>query len=613
MPELAELAPGEKRAGASLLGTDVIGLPTGVNLTPDAAPGARLAQLRPAGNAVATALSPDRRTLAVLTSGYNQTYDAEGDRVTRDSAEYVFLFDVSGGLPRADPTILRVPNTFGGIAFDPSGRSLYVSGGPDDVVHEFTAKAPGGPGPGEWEERLDPIPLGHLEKNGYGGRGPRVGPYAAGLALTASGDRLIVANHENDSVSVVDTRSRTKVGEVPLGATGGAAGGEFPRDVATLGDDRAWVTSQRDREIVLVDHRALAVRARVKVGGAPARVLANRAGTRLYVANANSDTVSIVDPARGTVVAEVPTAAPAGASAPASLLRGSNPNGLALSPDERTLYVTNGGNNTLALVSLEEAARVVALVPTGWYPHAVSAVGGFVYVANGKSNAGPNPHGPWGDAERAAVDPYAHPSGNQHVLQLETASLLAFPVPGREALGKLTLQALLNNRFAGESKVRGGGTGSWDRLRRAIRHVVYVIGENRTFDQVFGDLERTDHDPKLVHFGERITPNHHALARAFVALDRFFDAGGVSGDGWQWTVGGRSTDVAEKAIPVEYADRGEHGYDWEGSNRNVNVGLPTLAERLAANPETPNDPNLLPGTADVAAIDGPDVGGRGLL
>ena len=117
----------------------------------------------------------------------------------------------------------------------------------------------------------------------------------------------------------------------------------------------------------------------------------------------------------------------------------------------------------------------------------------------------------------------------------------------------------------------------------------------------------------MVHWGEAITPNHHALARTFVALDRFFDAGGVSGDGWQWSMSGRSTDVAEKAIPIEYANRGKHSYDWEGSNRNVNVSWPTAAERLAWNPKGSTSIDLLPGIADVGAVDGPDEGGRGFL
>jgi hypothetical protein len=174
----------------------------------------------------------------------------------------------------------------------------------------------------------------------------------------------------------------------------------------------------------------------------------------------------------------------------------------------------------------------------------------------------------------------------------------------------LTAQALLDNRFADEAT---DVPAIFQTLRGRVKHVIYVVGENRTYDQLLGDVATADGDPKLVHWGRALTPNHHALAATFVTLDRYFCSGGVSGDGWQWTSAGRSTDVAEKEVPLEYAGRGYHSYDWEGTNRNINVGLATLAERLAANPYTPTSIDLLPGNADVAAIDGPAEGARGFL
>ena len=121
------------------------------------------------------------------------------------------------------------------------------------------------------------------------------------------------------------------------------------------------------------------------------------------------------------------------------------------------------------------------------------------------------------------------------------------------------------------------------RLRQHIKHVIYVVKENRTYDQVLGDLEKGDGDPSLAEFPEPVTPNHHALARNFVTLDNFLDSGEVSGVGWNWTVGGRTTDYTEKTVPVNYAGRGFE-YDWEGANRNVNVGIGQLPERLKAQP-----------------------------
>ncbi len=623
VPEGARFRPHDVAAGqveprSSMFGTDRIGLPTGATLTPDAAPGARLYELDPhlveaptfrAGNAVATALSPDGRTLALLTSGFNRTYDAtkepkEPGGLAPGSSEYVFFYDVSGGEPVARGAV-PIPNAFGGMAFADGGERLWVSGGSDDLVRELARD----PASGIFALRGAPIALGHTTGLGIG-----QGPYAAGLAVTRSGARLVVANHENDTVSVVDVATRRVAFEVRLAPGGGVAGGEFPAGVVALGDTRALVACQRDRELVEIDLTAGTLVRRIKVGGQPTKLVANKAQTRVYVANANSDTVSVVDVVAGKVVAEIATTAPSTAPQAALALRGSNPNAVALSPDERTLYVTNGGNSTLAIVRLGDAGGdVVGLVPTGFYPNAVSvsAKGDRLFVAHGKSPTGPNVRGPWSDRARGyrSIDPGV---GNEYAPQLTRGGLLSFPVPTGATLGKLTAQSLVNNRFVPADDVDRAPS-VFAQLLGRVKHVIYVIGENRTYDQILGDVAGADGDPKLVLWGEAITPNAHQLARTFTTFDKFFDAGGVSGDGWQWSVGGRSTDVAEKAIPVAYAGRGAHSYDWEGANRGVNVGLASMAQRVQWNPKTPSDVDLLPGTADVGAIDGPDTGGRGFL
>ena len=605
-----------------MLGTTLWGLPTGAALTPDAAPGAILLELDPhlagapdlrAGGAMALSLSPDGRTLLLLTSGYNRFYDVSGAAGAAFSGEYVFVYDVTEGAPR-EVGVLSVPNSFFGLVHDPQRDRFYVSGGPDDLVREF-GRDPGG----QWAERLPPIPLGHSTAQGLGGLGIDTSPLAAGIGMTRQGDLVVVANHQNDSVSLIDPAARTKAGEVALAPGGGVAGGEFPLDITVVASRRAFVTCQRDREVVEVDLDRRFVTRRIPVGGEPTRLLSNAAGSRLFVANANSDTVSVVDVASGAVISSIPTASPPG-SGIARAYRGSNPNALALSPDERTLYVANAGNSAVAVIGLSErdsdtgaggTSEVRGLIPTGFYPHAVarSADGRHLYVAHGKSATGPNPGGPWSDSRRSSLEPYAPGIANQFSLQLTRGGLLALPVPSAEPLAKLTAQVLVNNGLDRVPAIPPVFTA----LRGSVKHVIYVVGENRTYDQILGDLEGADGDRHLVHWGQAITPNHHALARAFVTLDRFFDAGGVSGDGWEWTTSGRTTDVAEKEIPLEYAGRGRHSYDWEGMNRNVNVGLSTAAARLAANPHTPASPDLLPGTADVGAVDGPSEGGRGFL
>ena len=174
-------------------------------------------------------------------------------------------------------------------------------------------------------------------------------------------------------------------------------------------------------------------------------------------------------------------------------------------------------------------------------------------------------------------------------------------MPTQAELAGLTRQVARNDNFPGTADIS-----ERDRvmagLRTKIRHVIYVIKENRTYDQLLGDLKAGNGDPSLAQFPRAITPNHHALAEGFVTLDNFYDAGAVSPTGWNWSTSGRATDMTEKTVPVSYAGRGL-SYDWEGSNRNVNVGLPTLAERRARDPRMPNDPDMLAGTADVAAPD----------
>ncbi len=252
------------------------------------------------------------------------------------------------------------------------------------------------------------------------------------------------------------------------------------------------------------------------------------------------------------------------------------------------------------------ASRVVGLIPTGWYPTGVAALqnGRRLFVVNGKSNTGPVPQ-----ACRANLGIDAHHDDicrgtNQYVWQLEKAGFLTLAPPAPAALAALTRQVAANNRYAARSHA-GEGDETMAFLRAHIHHVIYIVKENRTYDQVLGDLEVGNGDPKLAIFGRAMTPNQHAIARQFVDLDAFYDSGESSNTGWNWSTAARTNDWTEREAPVNYAERGLQ-YDQEGANRNVNVGYATSAERRQANPLSPADPNVLPGARDVAAPDGPD-------
>ena len=199
-------------------------------------------------------------------------------------------------------------------------------------------------------------------------------------------------------------------------------------------------------------------------------------------------------------------------------------------------------------------------------------------------------------------------SHNAYILQLEKAGFLTVPVPGSKELEKTTNMVAANNDFDERKDERDQRVMA--ALHERIKHVIYIIKENRTYDQVLGDLGKGNGDPKLTMFGESITPNFHRIARNFVALDNFFDSGEVSGDGWPWSTSGRESDYGVKAVILKYAGRGTN-YEYEGTNRDINVGLATLKERLAANPRTPNDPDLLPGAINVVEPDGPSGTPRG--
>jgi YVTN family beta-propeller protein len=592
-------------------------IPTGQHITPTGSAGAMFSELNPGlsdapdfrvNQAVTTVTSHDGKTLLVLTSGFNLLADAAGKRKSH-SDEYVFVFDISGHSPQ-QTQVLTIPNADSGIVFAPNDGHFYVSGGVNDEVHIFAHAN------GMWAEEGAPIPLGHTKGLGLG-----VKPSTAGIAVTDDGTKAVVANRYNDSISIVDLAGRRAVAELDLRPglidprQHGVPGGEYPYWVQIKSNNIAYISSLRDREVDVVDiSGAPKLVTRIKVGGTPNRMVLNRAQSLLFVASDNADSVSVIDTASNRVTEVIDASAPTGLLAGKTQFRGATPNGLALSADESMLYVTLGGENALAAISLAGGAphHTIGLIPTGWYPNSVSlnGDGSMLYVVNGRSDPGPNPKGCAGnnfDSASAA----ACRGANHYILQLSHAGFLALPTPRAKDLRQLTDMVAANNSFRVHADPHDIAVMA--ALRQRIKHVIYIIKENRTYDQVLGDLGRGNSDPSLTLFGDAVTPNQHALARQFVTLDNFYDSGEVSGNGWPWSTDAREVDVGVKQIPMQYAGRGQT-YDVEGSNRNINVALPTVAQRRAADPATPEDRDLLPGTADVAAPSAPSgEAGRGHL
>jgi len=600
---------------------------SGQQITPTAPNDARFEPLNPglvdfpdyvAGQAVTTVTSPDHNTLLILTSGYNlmnATSGANlGSQIAADSTEYVFIYNIASGNP-VKKQVIQVPNTYQGIVFDPTGKTFYVSGGVDDNVHIYDLGIAG------WAERTgSPITLGHNNEACAAllgcGNGLAVAPEAAGIAISPDSSTLVVANYYNDSISILKNSLNgwKKSGDLDLRpgkinpADQGVPGGEYPIWVVIQGSSTAYVSSIRDREIDVVDLAGTpTVSTRIKVTGQPNRMVLNGAQTLLFVAEDEADSVAVINTANNELVTEIPVGPPARLLEGTANLNGNNTNSVALSPDEQTFYVTNGNMNDVAVVSLSNTfgnSTVIGLIPTGRYTNSVSLSGDgkYMYVVNGKSPTGPNTgycHGGVIPGLSAAVCT----ASNEYNLQLIKAGLQSFPTPAGSELASLTAQVAQNNNLGRTLSARE--TMTMAELRSKIQHVIYIIKENRTYDQILGDLPVGNGDPDLTEFGQATTPNLHSLAQTFVTLDNFYDRSEVSMDGWPWSVSARSPDVVEKQVTVNYAGRGLSN-DSEGTNRNINVSLATLAQRLAADPLNPQDPDLLPGTADASAPDGPE-------
>jgi YVTN family beta-propeller protein len=287
----------------------------------------------------------------------------------------------------------------------------------------------------------------------------------------------------------------------------------------------------------------------IPVGLHPCGMVLNKSGRLLYVANANSDTVSVVDTKTNQVVETM-------ACRPESRLPfGSGSNALALTPDGRGLYVANGTNNCIAWLSLGQEAldnpsadspresRVKGLIPTGWYPGAIllSQDGKQMFVANIKG------HG-------SLHQPRPVEKGRRSHDHLGTVSMIG--VPDATQLAQYTQEVNANNRLAyslaGLEKPRTESKPVPVPRRHGepslFKHVIYIIKENRTYDQVFGDIKEGNGDPNLVLFGEKITPNHHALAREFTLFDNFYCSGVLSADGHSWVNEAYVTDYLERAF-----------------------------------------------------------------
>jgi YVTN family beta-propeller protein len=459
--------------------------------------------------------APGGRHLIVLLSGWRE----QGIQVVDRSSGRVVQT-----LPQAA--------AFLGLVFSPDGKTLYASGGNEDVVYRYAWE--------NGEARPDgKLVLAAKEADKDATR------YPAGLAISPDGRRLYVAENISDTLAVLDLPSGRVLQRLPTA--------HYPYDVV-IGRDGALFVSAWGASSVSAFRVAqqsadsegglLVAKGGIEVGRHPSGLLLSPTGDRLFVACASTDSIGVIDTKKRRLVKTLLDPPPAGPR------EGSTPNSLALSEDGTRLFVAEADSNAIAVFDLSRKTAgssrargndsLTGRIPVGWYPTGVLVDDDALLVLNGKGRgAGPNPGmvQPPAKLQRTSTD---------YMLGQLNGTLTTIPRTALDALPELT--------------GRVGRANGWDSPRTApsyppFEHVIYIIKENRTYDQVFGDLPEGDGDPKLLFFPRQVSPNHHALAERFGLFDNFFTNAEVSAQGHPWSTSAYVTDYTEKTTPSLYSDR----------------------------------------------------------
>jgi len=477
-------------------------------------------------------MSPDGRWLAVL-----------------DFQQVLLIDPVAGKIVSQAP---HADGGYAGIAFTPDGKRLYASSF-TGAIGVFDVSAEG---------KLRTLPAIKLAET----KAALEEVVPVGLSMESDGKKLWAVFNLKNTVAEINLESGKILRQIPVG--------NAPFGVLALGEklyvtnwagrlpDKKSVTGPAGRgptvrvdpvryiasdgSVSVVDLKSGMETKQIVVGLHPSAIIASPDGTRVFVANANSDTVSVIDSARDEVIETIST------RPMDKLIFGSSPNALAVSADGKTLYVSNGTNNAVAVISVDAPkSKLLGCFPTGWYPAglALDANRNELYVANVKGLGSRNVV--WkGDRKIDDKQVYGYHSKDY----LGTVSLVPLPKP--QELAAHTDKVLENNRLT--ETISAMAPPRKDAPPRPIpqrhgepspiKHVLYIIKENRTYDQVFGDVERGEGDPELCIFGKKITPNCHKLVDEFVLLDNFYCSGVLSADGHQWATEAYVVDYLEKAF-----------------------------------------------------------------
>ena len=477
--------------------------------------------------------SPDGRFVAILTNGWAKPALSMFDTRTLQVVSRI-----------------EIDHAWLGLVWHPDGQRVFVSGASENVIYEITWQAGRLKAAGK-------IELGPAEEHPGRDVIDNAG-YVTGMAISADGTRLYATEMYGQKVVAIDLARRQVTQSADLAAE--AYTPLLSPDGRTL-----FVSLWGGAKVLMFDPWSLTSKGEVTVGEHPNAMAVDRTGARLFVACANTNAVWVVDVPAKTAGEQISVAL--GSQAPV----GSTPNGLALSPDGRTLAIANADNNTVTIadVSKPGASAVQGTIPVGWYPTAVlfDRDGSRLFVLDGKGLAtSANPRGPQPGGLRVEA---------QYTGAMFQGALSVIPTPNAAALVRMSEKVRALTPYSDAVRLAPAGAPTASPIPRRvgepspIKYVFYVIRENRTYDQVLGDLPKANGDPSLTLFGEDVTPNAHALATAFTTFDNFYVDAEVSYDGHAFSTGAYATDFVEKMWPANYGRR-EGLYLSEGGYRMRN-------------------------------------------
>ncbi|MEN0053879.1 MAG: bifunctional YncE family protein/alkaline phosphatase family protein [Mucilaginibacter sp.] len=434
-----------------------------------------------------------------------------------------------------------------GLAFSHDEKKIYASGGHDNWILAF---------------QIQNNKFGPADTIKLGDQWPKNRICPTGIVVNKANTRLYTVTKEDSSLYIIDPNNRSIINKVKLTAEAYSC--------VLSPDEKTLYISIWGGEEVACYNTATGALTHIKTGNHPNELLLNKKGNILFVANANDNSVSIINTVTRKTIEVVSTALYP------TKLTGSTTNGLALSANEKTLYIANADNNCLAVFDVTKpgSSQSLGFIPVGWYPTNVKTLGSKILVANGKGfTSMANPKGPMPvkKVDNSGYQKGATNTKEQYIGGLFKGTLSFIAEPKPEQLKVYTKQVYANTPFndkiATTAPGEEGNPIPRNRNQKSpIKHVFYIIKENRTYDQVLGDVPEGNGDTSLCIFGKKVTPNHHAIANEFVLLDNFYVDAEVSADGHNWSMAAYATDYIEKTWPTSYGGRGG-SYDSEGTRK----------------------------------------------